>query len=722
MRLFLCLWYALAYVDAMNATEMSTLLYLQRISSQLSDANQRACLQLQLDSSSQNQLLADFICAQGYKTDQVAWFTDKSASENLIASYYDIKQGQKLLGREVKLLIFDVAAGFDANSFTAANGALVGGGLLIFLNLNALADTASSDWLKHHLAQWPIIDNLLQPPTDIQFAITTISPAANNWLHGMTLDQHAAVKAIEKVATGHRKRPLVINANRGRGKSSALGIAAAQLLASKQRHIVVTAPNIKSVAAIFFHANDKLCGYEVEVLDSSQYQITLSNGSQLTFIAADELLRHRPECDLLLVDEAAALPIKMLIALCQYYHRMVFSSTIHGYEGCGRGFTLKFTQWLLSHRPGWQQLEMTQAIRWSDGDPLETWLFNCFLLSPQSHDITELKLSELQLKHVPNSELLLQPDLLAEVFALLVIAHYQTTPNDLWQLLDDPDVALYIMQHANRVVACALVNLEGGLSAQMVAEVQQGNRRPRGHLAALNLVNHLALDKAGLQRSARIMRIAVHPSVQRQSVGQLAVQSLLERLQANVDFVSTSFGATDELLKFWQRQDFSLVRLGSSRDQASGCYSVIMVKALSFDAQAWIVDAKQQFKHDLVWGLPSLFIELETELLRQMLAPQIATVEQAMMPNLLHNYALGGNCFESVLPYFGRYLLVCLSHYHLPLDLGLKCAVQKVLQQRDWRQVAADNGLTGRKQVEQQLQLWLKQLLPDNHEATEISR
>ena len=44
-----------------------------------------------------------------------------------------------------------------------------------------------------------------------------------------TADQQRAVDAVVRVVTGHRRRPVVLTSDRGRGKSAAFGIAAAQL-------------------------------------------------------------------------------------------------------------------------------------------------------------------------------------------------------------------------------------------------------------------------------------------------------------------------------------------------------------------------------------------------------------------------------------------------------------------------------------------------------------
>jgi tRNA(Met) cytidine acetyltransferase len=69
-----------------------------------------------------------------------------------------------------------------------------------------------------------------------------------------TDDQRRAVVALIKVMTGQRWRPVVLTSDRGRGKSAALGIAAAYLLQQGAKRILVTGPRLDAVTPVFAHA------------------------------------------------------------------------------------------------------------------------------------------------------------------------------------------------------------------------------------------------------------------------------------------------------------------------------------------------------------------------------------------------------------------------------------------------------------------------------------
>ncbi|MEZ8387453.1 tRNA(Met) cytidine acetyltransferase TmcA domain-containing protein, partial [Vibrio splendidus] len=222
-----------------------------------------------------------------------------------------VKKGQKLLGRECQILVCDSREQFDANGFSAALGSLVGGGLLLVLppNVNEAEEGGSSGfgqrWLKGHFDKLISVSQTNEAGDVVQ--ATHALPQMQSAQNGLDKfeQQNTAVELVKKVVSGHRKRPLILTADRGRGKSSTLGIAAAQLLVERHGfNIIVTAPSVKAVEPVFSHASQGLESCEVVNATHIRHQ-----GGSLRFVAADDLLISKPDCDLLLVDEAAAIPI-----------------------------------------------------------------------------------------------------------------------------------------------------------------------------------------------------------------------------------------------------------------------------------------------------------------------------------------------------------------------------------------------------------------------------
>lgn len=590
-------------------------------------------------------------------------------------------KGQQLLGQECGLLVCDLRDMFDANSFSAALGCVIGGGLVLILPSQSHTGRPEQIWLEralNHLIQVNQNQSLPQPPT------------AHVFSQDVFHQQAVAVEKIRKVVEGHRKRPLVMTADRGRGKSSALGIAAAQLIQSRTIHILVCAPTLATVQPIFEHA--------ARILDHAEVAkgVLRFGPSVIEFIAPDELLKRKPKCDCLFVDEASALPIPMLQQMVEHYHRTVFSTTVHGYEGCGRGFSVKFQSWLQEHRPGTQEYTLSQPIRWAENDPLENWLFNSFLLDADLQTI-QVSTHQTQLGRLSKRSLIDAPHILRACFALLVNAHYQTAPSDLMLLLADDAIDLYATFEGDVCIGCILTVEEGGLDSSLVAQIQQGNRRPKGHLVATTLAGQVGIGEAAAQSSLRVMRIAVHPALQGQGIGQ----AMLRQLQnsTDYDFYSTSFGATSELVHFWSRCDFVPIKLGSSRDQASGTHSLIMVSR----HPVWLDLAREYYRLFIRYSLSGIFQKLEIDLVRSLTQHLDASVDKSGFESLIQTYLSGGASYDSVAPILDSWWKASPSVIGYMSDL----VVTKIVQQAEWRDCADRFQLSGRKQAELQFKLEL---------------
>jgi len=609
------------------------------------------------------------------------------------------KAGAQLLGQDIDGLIYDAADGFDANSLAAAAGTIVGGGLLFIINRRCDQADCGQVWLEQCCAQ--LITLRQDSPLPARHLLAT--PPANI----DDSEQKDAIDAINKVLHGHRKRPLVITADRGRGKSAALGMAAGALMKTRKLKILLTAPTPKAVSSVFKHAQLEL-GSDAHTTSA----LALSyHDSSLAFIAPDELLKTQPKCDLLLVDEAAAIPVPMLKAVVESYHRLVFSSTIHGYEGCGRGFTLKFLPWLQSVRPGGEHHHLKQPMRWAKDDPLESWLFESFLLNAEL-DNAQVDLDHVEFRALSRAELVADIGLLRRCFALLVNAHYQTSPNDLLQILSDDSVSLYAGFCGDVCVACVSVVKEGELAAEVIEQIRLGKRRPKGHLIPAALVNHLGVVSAAEQRCYRVMRIAVHPVWQGEGVGSKMLAWLAGQLSRENGYLATSFGATAELVQFWQRCGFQPVWLGSSRDHSSGCHSVVMLRCLCEQSEAWILNARRYWYDNFSVLLASTFVELEPSIVVTLLKQNIAAPPQpsAHAIQQLYFYAQGGGSIDAITAAAQKMVLHCLSQSN-PSSISYQLLVAKLLQHHDWQQLCVSSQLSGRKAAEQKIRDEIAQLV-----------
>ncbi len=159
--------------------------------------------------------------------------------------------------------------------------------------------------------------------------------------------------------------------------------------------------------------------------------------------------------DLLVVDEAAAIPISVLKPMVQNCKcPILISSTIHGYEGTGRSLSLKLVEELRKGQSGRMvhDLPMDIPIRYGLSDPIETWLNGLLCLdaneqsslsnSPPSLDSCKLYLvnKETLFSYNKSSEAFLK-----KIWSLFVTSHYKNSPNDLQLFSDAPAHCLAVL-------------------------------------------------------------------------------------------------------------------------------------------------------------------------------------------------------------------------------------------------------------------------------------
>ena len=334
----------------------------------------------------------------------------------------------------------------------------------------------------------------------------------------------AADTAPEAEAVRFSKGPQVFVGRRGRGKSSRLAAKARWLGAEKR--LLAVAP---------FRSN------------LTRLQQLLADMDNVFFLSPDDALFRALQADVLLVDEASAVPPAQLLALTARFPHYALAASEDGYEGHGRVFSLQVLPQLVA-RDGAEVIVERQAWRFAHGDALEAVLDAAFLLQPLLGEAP----AAWAVRQVGRAELAADEALLQAVFALLFAAHYRTTPEDLKRLLDLPQQMLFIAADGARVAGVLSILLESPLPEDLAAAVRRGERRPQGRLLLQQLLVHL--QDARLNRPwARISRIAVHPALRRQGIAA----SLLRAAQAACPApLGVSYGHSEDLAAFWQALGF----------------------------------------------------------------------------------------------------------------------------------------------------------------------
>ncbi|MBE1275626.1 tRNA(Met) cytidine acetyltransferase TmcA [Enterovibrio baiacu] len=631
-------------------------------------------------------------------------------------------QVKRLLGQETHSLALDIRQALDVEKLCAVAGCVRGGELVYFLVDGEEGISESRFYQRfrtfyHHADAATLIQQKSQHvsqtesmtlPQSLSFSGHGPEYTSLFTSEGMTHDQQLAVDAIKQVLKGHRRRPVLIVADRGRGKSSAMGIAAKQMLSSEVKTVLVTAPSIANAETLFQHA---LLGGDCT--RANKYLVTYSNGSQLKFVAPDALLQDTPTCDLLLVDEAAAIPVPMLNQMLASYSRIGFSTTEHGYEGTGRAFSLRFRNLLNEKAKGWKEVTLTQPVRWAQDDPLERWLFDAFLFDAEP--VYPDDIGDISVRRINRDALLQDEAMLRQLFSILVTAHYQTSPNDLLQLLDDESLTVFGAFANDTVVGALLAQKEGGFDDALAADVVGGKRRLRGHLLAQSLASHTGTVDALTSELVRVSRIAVLPSLQRRGIGTLLLNATQTQASKDgIDVMGTSFGVTPSLWQFWSSQGYLPARLGIQRDAASGTHSLQLIKALSAPP-AWFDDIQALFASNFYAQLSEQFRQLDPRLsaLLLNLVAKPATLSDAQTTQVAL-FASGALGYDLVTGSLSAWMVSWLSRQNNTAKLeekGCTLMVARVLHRQAWDAVANEFGYQGRKDTELAMRQWVAQHL-----------
>ena len=468
----------------------------------------------------------------------------------------------------------------------------------------------------------------------------------------LTKDQVEVLKILE----GLYERPgkgekvaIIVTADRGRGKSSVIGIGLGALAHKLKKakgvsRIIVTAPNEYNVQPLFMLARKALekLGYEVNVFERDNVILALrAKGIDIEYFNPLEASRRR--ADIVAVDEAAGLQVPMLFTIINKFDRVIFSSTIHGYEGAGRGFSIRFLGRLKRmENVRIFEYEMEQPIRYAGDDPIEKWIFDTLLLDaePAPLDDKEMEyIEKLDVEYyIPQLEkfFLEQEDELRQFIGIYIAAHYRNNPNDLGMMMDAPHHVIRALKiPTGKIVASLELAEEGPLRDELAKESARG-AWILGNIIPDRIIKHYKIVDFGDFIGWRIVRIAVHPHVMGRGLGSKLLSELEnEARERGYDWVGAGFGVTPELLNFWVKNGYTPIHISPDRNPVSGEYTVLVVKPLNEKVSVYIKYVAMEFKRKLLDILYEPYHDLEPEIALMLLkaTPDIENSDLKLTPS-----------------------------------------------------------------------------------------
>ncbi|KAI5172410.1 N-acetyltransferase 10 [Nematocida sp. LUAm3] len=458
------------------------------------------------------------------------------------------------------------------------------------------------------------------------------------------------VEALLKMAKVLEKRTTVaVTAERGRGKSAALGLAIALAVIKGMNDILVTSPHLSNVQTLFSFLiqgliangyNDQI-DYHVAYSQKNKREIekitvTKTHHQSISFTLPNKLA-YSPS--LLVVDEAAAIPLTILKQMMGTYPTLL-SSTTAGYEGTGRALSLKFFKTI---KPECVSLE--EPIRYGRHDPVEKWLNVSLSLSPEIPKMITFPKEEKCKIFSLNKSILFSgaketEEILASLTSILLSGHYKNSPNDLQIIADNPRHSLLsLISEDGKVLGLMQVSEEGSTSS--TSQAYREMRGEEGNLIPWSLA-HYYLDMDIFKLSGlRIVRIAIHPDAQSMGYGSYFVSSLISsigNIQNSIidssvqvlfspltlpayDYLGVSFGLTESLLGFWKKQNMRSVYLKHSQCKSTGEHSLIMIKGFTEQANMRFTELSLEFSKRFIELLPGCFKEIPGRISVQLIQP-----------------------------------------------------------------------------------------------------
>ena len=659
----------------------------------------------------------------------------ENLSKKMKIQLLEFKDVDTILGTNYDFVVVDLSYGISPNDLGKITGIVKGNGILVFLAPSlsefekmftkfhemVLVDPFTKKDIRHIFNRWFVkkmkehcgiflIENneLLhfkeceanyekQRKEKVEFKKDIPENLKNTINLCATMDQINAIFSLLEFLNSDEKA-FILTAHRGRGKSALLGIFLSHILKEKKIKVVITSLEKNNVLELakFLKKGLEKDGFSFSLKKFfNGDKIKLPNGASIRYALPFKALRKK--ADLIVVDEAASIPVNILFQLLKKEAKVIYSTTIHGYEGSGRSFNLRFLKSLKEKNVPFKEFNMIQPIRYSETDPIEKWLFDVLLLDVE---VPEIKPEEVDLKNLryvkPDIESLVfeNEKLLREMFAVFVTAHYRNNPNDFGFICDAPHHEVRILLDGKGRVVCSLqIAKEGMLERKKAFDLYYGET-PSGNLIPDRLIKHYRDVEFGTMRGYRIVRIAVHPNLMGMGIGSIMLKHLeKEAKKESIDWLGASFGSTEKLLNFWFKNEFFPIHIAPVPNPKTGEHSVIVLKGVSENADKKMRIVQKEFIIKLLNSLVDPFNSVPATLILKILKsypgeeykPLLSETQWKRVCMYAFNILTFETCRDCVFELAKSYFLskdrAKISREH---ELLL---ILKVLQAKTWKEV-----------------------------------
>ena len=514
------------------------------------------------------------------------------------------------------------------------------------------------------------------------------------------------INSVEHFLNNLKTGVVILSGKRGRGKSSVLGMALKAYAANNNQavHVCIVSQTRSNIEPIYKQlASDDSPTLTDQLIPQSLY---------LSFRPPDEFLKAKPDIDLLIIDEAAAIPLPQLYKILQTHQNIILSTTTDGYEGTGMGFTSKLNTYLNDKAIPVSRIELTYPLRWAEDDVVEQFLKETLFIGQNeipkiARAKNSIDTNKLKFKKLNRNKLIRDTNLIKQLFSLLSSAHYRTTPGDLRYMLDAPDVEIWVAQCNEAILAAIMLGHEGGLPESIHNDIWLGKRRLQGHLIPQCLTAQCGFRQTCKLNYNRILRIAVHKAYQNMGIGKRLANHVLGRdlRNTNLDYFGVSFGFETKLYQFWRALGFFAVKLGHRENARSGTRSLMMLKPCSDKTSELSACLRKRHENELAFlsKLDKLMFENNHACLldsHHILPDSINCEAQEKLD--IYSFAHGNRQFSHCHWVLSKYTNQSLDNKTTKALLNtdqIKLLNLKVLQNKSWKTCADILGYTGKKET-----------------------